>query len=147
MKFRTMFARVADSPASAEDAQRALAPRSVSGAFDSAYRGKPERHTEIVSEAGKLAAQAAGQDAEKSGESRLQTAVWDDEGVEAACDLALRAGPGEVYENVRALVSRGRVTLRGTVGSGADRWAAEMVVNSLAGVTGVNSQIRVNKPK
>lgn len=147
MKFRTMFASEPGSDDSAEAPQIALSPRSVSGAFASAYRRKSEEHTEFISEKAKLAAPLAVQEAEKNWETRPRTAVSDDKEVEAACELALHECPGKVYENVRVLVSGGRVMLRGTVGSGADRWAAEMVVNSLAGVTGVNSQIRVNKAR
>ena len=145
MKFRTMFTGEADFHDSADDPQNALSPRSVSGALASAYRGTSEKYTEFIAEVAKLAAPVAAQGAQKKWETGLRTAVSDDEGVAAACELALRACSGEVYENVRVLVSRGRVMLRGTVDSGADRWAAEMIVNSLAGVTGVNSQIRVMK--
>jgi osmotically-inducible protein OsmY len=63
-----------------------------------------------------------------------------DDEIGRECENALETSVPGPNQDIRVMVSNGWVTLSGQVAWGYERWAAEAVVSSLRGVTGVNSQ-------
>lgn len=66
-----------------------------------------------------------------------------DDEIGRECENVLQTSVPGPNEEIKVKVSNGWVTLSGKVAWGYERWAAEAVVSSLRGVTGVNSQITV----
>lgn len=66
-----------------------------------------------------------------------------DEDIRRDCEHALGMTVAGANHAITAMVSSGWVTLSGNVAWGYERWTAEEVVSSLAGVIGINGQIRV----
>jgi osmotically-inducible protein OsmY len=66
-----------------------------------------------------------------------------DDEIGRECEKALDISMPGPNHDIRVMVSNGWVTLSGKVAWGYERWAAEAVVSSLRGVTGVNSQVTV----
>ncbi|MFC7514735.1 BON domain-containing protein [Herbaspirillum sp. GCM10030257] len=66
-----------------------------------------------------------------------------DDEIGRECEKALDVSMPGPNHDIRVMVSNGWVTLSGKVAWGYERWAAEAVVSSLRGVTGVNSQVTV----